>query len=98
MRTLTSAGDVTGLTLLAAAVVAAIVRTNAWRRLRPRWLARRPALRLVHQHTIVATSATVQADKAVPAPAQGRPRLVLVEDRVSGPAALELEEAVGPRD
>jgi hypothetical protein len=96
MSPLTSAGDVIGLMLLGTAIAAVALRAKTVRRLRPRWLMRRPALRLVHQHTIVATSATVQAKEPTPAP--GRPRLVLVEDRVPRPAALQLEEAVGPRD
>jgi len=100
MSALTSAGDAIGLILLtvAATVLAGITHKNARRQLRavqsvracspePPARLRLPALRV---HDLHAGSAA-GAEQAATHP-------VLVEDRVPGPAPLELEKAVGARD
>ena len=86
MTTVTSAAELAGLILLVLAIALGLRRRPA---------RRRPALRLI-----------ISRDQrpAAGAPAAGRPpqarkpALALVEDRVPGTAALQLEEAVGAGD
>jgi hypothetical protein len=80
-------------------------RLPAIRALAARWHAPRAGLRVIDQHAALMDHGAVltapghePARNAGNAAAAGRPRLVLVEDRVPGPAALELEKPVGPRD
>jgi hypothetical protein len=88
MSALISAAELAGLTLLALAVAVAIRR-------RPRRRPARPALRLVQPVADPAARPDPAAEDPDPA---GRPALVLVEDGVPRPAALEFEESVGAGD
>jgi hypothetical protein len=87
MTALTSAAELAGLILLILAIALAARRRPA----RPR--PARPDLRLISRQASPATA----AGRPPGWPAR-KPVLVLVEDRVSRPAALELEEAVGAGD
>jgi hypothetical protein len=87
MTTLTSAAELTGLILLILAI-ALVVRRRPGRPQRAR-----PDLRLVSRQATPPTAAG--RHQLQPGP---KPVLVLVEDRVPGPAALELEETVGAGD
>jgi hypothetical protein len=105
MSRLTVAAEVAGLILLALAVVLANLRRTAARQARKRRARTRPALRLV-RGTAPAAPRAARSGTAMRRPA-ARPALSLVadrapaaapasvEDRVPGPAALELEEPVG---
>ncbi len=95
MSAVTTTGDLAGLLLLAAAVTPVAVR-RARRR-----VAARPAssLRAARSRT-AALAGTSEPSRAV-VPAQGRWQAgpaPSVEDRIPGPAPLELEEAVGSSD
>jgi hypothetical protein len=108
MSHLTVAAEVAGLILLALAVALANLRRTAARQARKRRARTRPALRLVRGTGPAAARATA-AGAARRRPA-ARPALslvadrapaadrALVEDRVPGPAALQLEEPVGAGD
>ena len=85
MTTVTSAAELAGLILLALAVALGLRRRPA---------RRRPALRLI----VSRDPAPAACAPAAHQPPARRPPLALVEDRVPGPAALELEEAVGAGD
>ena len=112
MSPMTTAADAAGLTLLILAIVVANARRPAWwpARRRPalRLVDRDPdqAARQRDSHTAGQRTRTAAADRGYRAnrarTAAGRPHsrpaLVLVENRVSGPAALQLEEPIGPGD
>lgn len=93
MTSLTSAAEIAGLTLLVLALALAGRQRSARPRPEPSQAQPgRPAPRII----------TREASPAA-APAAGRaqacePALALVEDRVPGAAALELEEAIGAGD
>jgi hypothetical protein len=95
---LTSAAEVAGLILLALALALANLRRTAARRAR-----RRPVLRVVGS-TGPAGARAAAARPAGTGPNLARPALslvagrTLVEDRVPGAAALELEEPVRTGD
>jgi hypothetical protein len=88
MSTLTSAAELAGLILLILAIALVVRRRPA----RPQ-PARRPDLRLISRQATSATAAGRHQPRSGP-----KPVLVLVEDRVPGPAALELEETVSAGD
>jgi hypothetical protein len=97
MTHVTSAAEVAGLILLAVALTLANLRRTAARRAR-----RRPVLRVVRSTSPAgprAAGATAAAGPDLARPAlslvAGR---TLVEDRVPGPAALQLEEPVRAGD
>lgn len=104
MTSLTSAAEIAGLTLLVLALTLAMRRRPA--RPRPEFSRPRPsqpqpgrpALRLVSRAASPAAAPGASTAQAA-GPAQARrPTLALVEDRVPGAAALELEEAIGAGD
>jgi len=88
MSVLSSAAELAGLILLALAVAAAGLRRRG---------KRAPALRLVRPAPGQAGPGAAGAAAAGPR-RDRRPALVLVEDRVPGAAALQLEEPVGAGD
>jgi hypothetical protein len=96
MTHVTSAAEVAGLILLAVALTLASLRRTAARRAR-----RRPVLRLVRS---TGPAAPRPAPAAAAGPDLARPALslvagrTLVEDRVPGAAALQLEEPVRAGD
>jgi hypothetical protein len=94
MSPVTTAGDLTGLFLLATALVITALLTSA------RTIARRAADADRPPDAAegpARPTAPARPDQARPSQAS-RPEPGSVEDRIAGPAALELEEAVGAGD
>lgn len=93
MSPLTTPGDVTGLVLLAAAIVTTVSRVAS------RAAARHPGELPKAQPHVPAPAVPIWT---VPVQATWQARVgqapVLVEDRIPGPAPLQLEEAIGTRD
>jgi hypothetical protein len=92
MTTLTSAAELAGLILLILAI-ALVVRRRPARPQPARRQPARPDLRLISRQATPTSAIGRQQPRSGP-----KPVLVLVEDRVPGPAALELEETVSAGD
>ena len=94
MNAMTRAAELTGLILLVLAFVVANVRRPAWHPGRRQLRRRSPALRLING----SPGAAGGQDDGPGRPPDPSRLPASVEDRISRPAALQLEEAVGLGD
>lgn len=99
MSAVTSVGDLAGLLLLLVAGIVSTAATTILRRPAAHRDETRPA-RPYHQSSDPADPAlpAITGTRADPPAGSRKGRGTLVEDRVAGPAALQLEETVGPGD